>query len=300
MLKLVLVATILSLTIIQVSGHGYLTYPISRQIRCTSNNQNSIWWPENGDGIKDPQCKAAFQYVYNKYGGSADAARYQFVQKNEYSINIPDYAQGPSAMKARLPKSICSAGAVNKDVLFGDKSGMSIPYPWPATIIDGAGAGSKTINISFCATAVHAPNQWSFYVTKPGFNVATQEITWDNLELIQNYPTTQVPSTPTNNLCETSNAYNMAVTLPARYTNAVLVSVWQRVDPVGECFINCADYVFSGSNPTTSSTSSKPTTSSTTAAATTVSSTTGRPTNTTTSSTSSTTGTCMCPCACSA
>ncbi|KAF2073665.1 hypothetical protein CYY_005015 [Polysphondylium violaceum] len=228
------------------NGHGYgVGSLMSRQIKCTTSPSFSIWWPEDGSGIGDLGCKNAFQYVKAKTG-SADAARYQFVQKNEYSVLIPNYAAGYSALTAAVPKSLCSAGAVSAGGQFGDKSGMSIPNTWLLNkiTVPSTSASSKNVTFEFCATAAHNPSYWEFYVTKSGFNIKTQNLTWNDLTLIQSTPNTPAVTNTAAN-CESSKAYKIPITLPARYQGATLLVRWQRIDSVGECFINCSDFIFS-------------------------------------------------------
>ncbi|GAM27572.1 hypothetical protein SAMD00019534_107480 [Acytostelium subglobosum LB1] len=227
------------------SGHGYSIYPPARQIVCVNNNQNSIWWPENGEGIKDQWCKNAYLHVYNKYHQSSPANT-QFVQINEYSVLIPNYSQGLPALKAAVPNAICSAHAINDASQFGDKSGMSIPNTWKPTVIKAlTGSNSVNITYTFCATAAHTPSYWEFYVTVPTFNGKTTEVGWDNLVFVSRVQNL-MPIDGTYPGCGGSKLFKTTLTLPNRYANAgTLVARWQRIDPVGECFINCSDYVMS-------------------------------------------------------
>ncbi|EFA84504.1 phospholipid-binding protein [Heterostelium album PN500] len=198
-----------------VNGHGYTVYPPARQQICVSNNQNSIWWPSDGSGIVDSWCRNAWNAVYNKYNQNPSAAQTQFVQINEYAVLIPNYAQGLPALKAAVPSNICGAGASNANAQFGDKSGFSIVNNWPSTKINApVGANSVNITFTWCATAVHNPN-----------SVAGQ------------YPG-----------CSGSALFKTALTLPARYSQATIVARYQRIDPAGECFINCSDYYSSSCN----------------------------------------------------
>ncbi|EGC38434.1 hypothetical protein DICPUDRAFT_53299 [Dictyostelium purpureum] len=234
MLKLILIISFVVCFISLVNGHGYFVYPISRQQKC-NKGAGSFWWPENGDGIADPACRAAFKYVYNK-GGSG---QYQFTQSNEYSVLIPNYAAGASALQTAVPKALCSAG---NTVSPNDKSGMSIASNWSVTQIPAAnGALTKTITAKFCATASHLPSFFEFYISKPGYNPATTELKWSDLTLFQTFQNPTLISMSDPN-CGASNGYSFTLNLPTRFSNAVLLTRWQRVDPVGECFISCSDF----------------------------------------------------------
>ncbi|EGG23278.1 hypothetical protein DFA_05410 [Cavenderia fasciculata] len=238
-------AAIMSLSL--VSGHGFMIEPKSRQFVCNSNPSNSIWWPENGDGIVDAGCKAAFKYVKARGGN----AQYQFTQANEYSVNIPQYANGYSALTAAVPQYLCSANADGTGN-FGDKTGMSAGVP---SLVGGAwtvgttyqvastSVTSKTVNFTFCATATHSPSFWEIYITNPGVNVDTTNLTWNHVSLVQSFGNI-VPVTGSWTGCPATKAYIFTVTLPTRFAKSTIISRWQRDDPVGECFINCCDILF--------------------------------------------------------
>eukprot|EP01133_Synstelium_polycarpum_P010703 gene10703-12448_t len=227
-----------------VYGHGYTAYPPARHMVCVNNYQNSIWWPEDGSGILEPSCRAAFQYVRNKYNGNSDAARTQYVQSNEYSVMIPNYSQGYSALTAAVPDTICGAHAINANAQFGDKSGFSIAANWKPTSIkvNSTSVNSKVIEYQWCATAAHSPNFWEFYVSKVGYNYANAPLTWADLQLIQVSTNLQPVQQQVPN-CSSGQIYKLNLTLPARFNPTTLVTRWQRDDPAGECFINCSDYI---------------------------------------------------------
>ncbi|KAN0035920.1 hypothetical protein ACTA71_005214 [Dictyostelium dimigraforme] len=230
--KFLLLSLISMISVALISGHGYSIYPMARQTLCPKGN---IWWPDNGDGITDDACRAAFKYVQNK----GNNPQYQFVQINEYSINIPAYAQGDSALQAAVPSALCSAYATSGS---NDKSGMSIAAPWTVTTIPAAvGATHVNITYTFCATATHEPSYWEFYVSNPGFNPATTELKWSDLTKFQTFGNTAniAFSHPS---CTATKGYSFNLSLPTRFANSVLLVRWQRDDPVGETFINCSDF----------------------------------------------------------
>ncbi|EGG22673.1 chitinase B [Cavenderia fasciculata] len=221
-----------------VYGHGYLISPIARQARCKNNPKNSIWWPTDGTGIQDLDCRAAFQYVKNR--GSDPT--YQFTQLNEFAVLIPQYQSGYSALTQAVPNNLCSAGASTPSAQFGDKSGMSIATKWTPTQykIGSTSNTSMDITVTFCATATHNPSFWEFYITKQGVNTATKVLTWNDFEFFQSINNV-APTTGTWAGCTASKAYIMKIKVPVRLTAATLLARWQRIDSVGECFINCSD-----------------------------------------------------------
>eukprot|EP01133_Synstelium_polycarpum_P006610 gene6610-7679_t len=223
---------------------------------CYQNKNNNIFYPEDGQGIKDPACSAAFQHVYKKTGNS-EAARTQYIQNNEYAVLIPEYAKGFSALTAAVPNNLCSAHAVNVAAQFGDKSGMSVPTIWRPNMIkvDSTSVKSQTIDFTWCATAAHDPSYWEFYVSEPSYDYTKSMLTWDDLTLIH-----EAPSIPliNGNLegCTVDKYYKLQLSLPARFNAATLLVRWQRVDPVGECFINCVDYKFTTEGESSTGTNS--------------------------------------------
>ncbi|EAL70608.1 hypothetical protein DDB_G0273103 [Dictyostelium discoideum AX4] len=230
--KFLLLSLISMISISLINSHGYAIYPMARQQKCPKGN---IWWPEDGSGITDAACRSAFQFVKAK----GNNPQYQFIQSNEFSVLIPNYAQGASALKAAVPNSLCSAYATTSS---NDKSGMSIVAPWTPTIIPTtANAVNVSFTYKFCATASHNPNFWEFYVSKPGFNPTTTPLTWDHLTLFQSFPNTASVSI-SDPSCSSTSAYIFNLNMPTRFSNAILLVRWQRVDPVGECFINCSDF----------------------------------------------------------
>eukprot|EP01133_Synstelium_polycarpum_P014384 gene14384-16973_t len=193
-----------------------------------------MWWPEDGSGIKDLNCRKAFQTVMNKNSGQRDTAYVQFVQKHEYAVLIPNYQAGLEALKKAVPTDICSAGAVKSSAQFGDKSGMSVPSNWTTTLISGGNGDYKTIYFVWRATATHNPSYWDFFVTKPTFDYRTTVMTWNVLDHFHTV----------SNIMPGNGDYSIKLNLPARFNPATLVVRWQRIDSVGEAFINCGDYKF--------------------------------------------------------
>ncbi len=200
-----LVATTTTLGLVsQASAHGWSEYPAARQQLCYE--QGGIWsgTPPNA------ACAAA-----KDISGS-----YPFVQRNEFSINIPDYTN-MQTVRAQVPDgSLCYANDLQK-------RGMGLPRDdWYRTEMN-----SGTFEYVFNATAPHNPSYWQFYLTSPGADLS-QPLAWDDLELIQTYDDVPVEN----------GKYRMDVTIPAdRSGDAVLFVRWQRIDAVGEGFYNCSD-----------------------------------------------------------
>ena len=145
-------------------SHGYMESPKARQAIC--KEQGGYWWPADGTGIPNLACRAAF----------LDDGHLPFTQANEFSINIANF-NDQSAVETAIPAgTLCAGGSAQKD-------GIDIPSAdWQATTVTPDSAGN--ITVEFFATAPHDPSFWRFYLTNPGFNPATDNLTWNNISLI--------------------------------------------------------------------------------------------------------------------
>ncbi|UJF18877.1 lytic polysaccharide monooxygenase [Vibrio sp. SS-MA-C1-2] len=185
-------------------AHGWSTYPEARQSVCYQ--QGGIWYgtpPSKG-------CETA----------KNESGSYPFVQRNEFSINIPDY-NNQATVEAMIPNgTLCHANDSRK-------SGMSSETDFDAWTRTEMAPGVFTY--TFNATAPHNPSFWQFYMTKQGWN-HEDGLGWDDLELIH------------ESSGSVSANYSTQVTIPSnRSGDHIFFSRWQRIDAVGEGFYNCSD-----------------------------------------------------------
>lgn len=219
-MKRIVFVTVLAVSLLGMAlAHGYIADPPARQWVC-KNVGGSIW---NGS-INNAACAAAYQR------GPATSA--MWTQNHEYAVNVTDYSN-PVAIQAAVPDGLlCSGQARYK--------GMSIAHAdWPKKSVP---AGGGNYLLKYSATAPHNPSYFDVYISKPGFNSATQELGWDNLIKLGRF------EDPTLNRNTSPNQYEMAISLPADRqagSTAVLFVHWQRRDAAGEGFYNCSDIVFS-------------------------------------------------------
>ncbi|MDP5209208.1 lytic polysaccharide monooxygenase [Microbulbifer sp. 2205BS26-8] len=202
--KFVIASILLLPYSLQTQAHGWSEYPKARQQICYE--QGNIWsgTPPNAG------CALA-----KSISGS-----YPFQQRNEFSINIPDYNNIASVRRAVPDGTLCYANDPQK-------RGMGAGTDAWSRVELKAG----TFEYVFNATAPHNPSFWQFYLTKPNADLS-KPLTWNDLDLIQ-----EVDNVPAAN-----GKYRMNVTIPEdRVGNAVLFVRWQRVDPAGEGFYNCSD-----------------------------------------------------------
>ncbi|MCP3699040.1 MAG: chitin-binding protein [Aliivibrio sp.] len=185
-------------------AHGWSEFPEARQSICYE--QGGVW-------SGNPPNAACAQ-------AKATSGSFPFVQRNEFSINIPNF-RDMDAVKAAIPSgTLCYAADQAK-------KGMGTPHlEWTRTKIKAG-----TFEYIFKATAPHNPSYWEFYLTKPEADLS-KSLAWEDLELIQSY----------GNVPVENGKYKMAITLPAeRSGDATLFVRWQRDDTVGEGFYNCSD-----------------------------------------------------------
>ncbi len=188
-----------------ILAHGWVEIPKARQVFCADDGG---YW---SDSIPNAACQKA----YNQSGD------YPFTQKNEFSALVPDY-QNQSAVEAVINnKTLCAAGDPRK-------AGMDIPDKnWQKTSLK---PGKNTLKIK--VTAAHPNHFFQIYLSKTGYDSASQPLTWDDLELIAEHDEKPV----------VNGFYVMDYTIPeGREGNAVLYMRWQRLDPAGEGFYNCSD-----------------------------------------------------------
>ncbi|PKM17932.1 MAG: chitin-binding protein [Gammaproteobacteria bacterium HGW-Gammaproteobacteria-15] len=207
-----LLTTSLLFTSLQASSHGYVDYPKARQQIC--KDDGGYWWPADGSGIANAACRAAYQ----QSGG------YMLTQHHEFSANVADYRNMAAVQAVVSDGSLCAGGDSRK-------SGMDIPSTdWQRTSINLA--QSNEITLRFRTTTPHNPSYWQIYLSKPGFDSASETLSWNQLQLIHQQ----------NDVTAEAGYYNLNLQLPAdRSGPAVLYTRWQRVDVVGEGFYNCSD-----------------------------------------------------------
>lgn len=203
------------------AAHGYMDYPPARQEVCDSDG--GYWGATDGSGIPNAACRSAY----------LESSWYPFVQKPEFAKLVSDFTN-QAAVEAAIPDGTLCAAADAK------KAGIDIPSAdWQATPIDPSLNGKLTL--LYRASTPHNPSFWKIYLSKPGYNPATDALAWSDLDLVAEFDNLPVV------LINEKKYYQMSITLPTDRTgNAVLYSRWQRVDPAGEGFYNCSDISFGG------------------------------------------------------
>jgi len=199
------------------AAHAFMDNPKARQSIC--QEQGGFWWPTDGSNIPNLACRAAF----------LDSGYVQFIQEHEISVNVADYHNQQAIENAVPDGTLCAAGSA-------EKHGLNIASPyWQKTEV--MPNGDNNIQIRFNAQTPHNPSFWRIYLSKASFSADTDELRWQDLELVQEHGNIEFTKAPDGN-----RYYNMDVHIPAdRVGDALLYSHWQRVDVAGEGFYNCSD-----------------------------------------------------------
>ena len=183
-------------------AHGAPDFPISRQYNCYKNSSL-------------PACQAAIAY------GGAQAI---------YDWNGVNQAAANGNHRAVVPDLKLCAGGQEKfkgfDLARAD---------WPATAYSPGTDGKY--DYRYNATAPHRSLNWTFFLTRDGWNPAASPLRWSDLEQVQQLGPSQIVTS--------GNTYTMKLSLPKRTGKHVLYSIWQRADSA-EAFYACSDVDFGG------------------------------------------------------
>lgn len=203
-------------------AHGYVISPAARQVICADDG--GYWAAQDGSQIPNEACRNAF----------LRSGTYPFDQKNELAtlIPAPDYNDLEKVKASVADGLICSGGDSRK-------SGLDIPSAaWQKATLE---AGQE-VRMQLKGTAPHMPSFIQIFLTNPGFDSATDTLSWADLRQIHE-----------QDVHFESGIFAFNVVLPndAQGSGAILVTRWQRIDPQGEGFYNCSDVSFgtSGSRP---------------------------------------------------
>lgn len=208
--------------------HGAMMQPIARQLYC--KQQGGFDYPEDGSGIKNEACRAAFVYKQDTI------PRWERVQMfNEW----PAYSQNMAGIQNPSEKvpdgQLCSAGIAKFE-------GINEPGPdWFKSIVNVYG---DTAIMTYDATQVHEPSEWKLYLSKPGFDAATQRLKWEDLEPLE-ITKVNVPEESKQGVQpKYAGQYTLYVKIPEGYPRdkaAIIYTQWERNDPAKETFFSCSD-----------------------------------------------------------
>jgi chitin-binding protein len=187
------------------SAHGSVVDPATRNYGCWlrwgSDFQNPAMQQQ------DPMCWQAWQadtnamWNWNGLYRNGSAGNFQAVVPNG---------------------QLCSGGRTEG----GRYNAMDAVGDWKAQNVGG------NMTIRLYDQASHGADYFLVYVTRPGFNPTTQQLTWSDLQLV----------TRTSRYAPSQN-YNIPVSIPGRSGRAVIYTVWQA-SHMDQTYFLCSDVNF--------------------------------------------------------
>ena len=216
-------------------GHGAVETPPSRALNCYVTGGH--WGSANGSSIKDEGCREAFTKTFNSRNDWAIAADQWHEVAKIPNINHPTLDQ----IKAIIPDGhICAAN---------DPKKASLDYPTPLwtkykeNVVPG-----QSLAIRLVGTILHVPSTFYAFITRPGFNSATDVLKWSDLIALGGPERLEKAYTnwnPPALLPGLAGFYVINRTIPSNASgNGLVVGIWVRDDPNGEFFISCSDVRF--------------------------------------------------------
>ncbi|MEL7976596.1 lytic polysaccharide monooxygenase auxiliary activity family 9 protein [Isoptericola sp. F-RaC21] len=189
------------------AAHGSVTDPPSRNYGCWERWGDDFQNPEMAD--LDPMCWAAWQAdpsaMWNWNG------LYRENVGGEHEAAIPD-------------GQLCSGGRTSA----GRYDALDTPGDWHTTDV------AQQFELTLTDGAQHGADYLRVYVTKEGFDPTTDELGWDDLELV----------TETGAYAPAPE-YRTDVDLTGREGRAVLYTIWQA-SHLDQSYYLCSDVVIGG------------------------------------------------------
>ncbi|MEV4656538.1 lytic polysaccharide monooxygenase [Micromonospora sp. NPDC049301] len=180
-------------------AHGTVINPATRAYQCWKT-----WGSQHTNPAmqqQDPMCWRAFQANPDTMWNWMSALRDGLAGQHQ----------------ARTPDGqLCSNALSRNDTL-------NQPGAWKTTTV------SRNLTVQMYDQASHGADYFQVYVTKQGFNPATQRLGWGNLDLI----TTTGRYAPAQNI-----SFN--VSLPARSGNHILFVLW-KASHLDQTYMWCSD-----------------------------------------------------------
>lgn len=210
--------------------HGATQNPMARQLQC--KNDGGFEWPDDGSGIPNAACKAAF--LYNADSIPVWERKQMFNEWSAYSQNLA----GTTHPSEKVPdEQLCSAGIAKF---------RGINEPSAAWKVHTVSVKDGIATLTYSAAKVHEPSKWTIYLSKPGFDSATQRLKWADL-LPLAVDKVDVPTTD-------PGEYKIHVKVPSENyvqdKNSVLYVQWEREDPAQETFFSCSDVLLTSASNT--------------------------------------------------
>lgn len=215
-------------------AHGALDFPASRAVNCQVTG--GYWLDDDGSGIVDRGCRESATLFKDSTEKSYPAQQWNEVAHIP-NINNPSLDEIKSIIK---DEHICAANDPRK---------RSLDYPTPYWTKTEVTPG-QALTLRLIGTAPHVPSKFYTFITRQGFNSATDKLKWSDLVQLGQEEVFTVAKTnwqPPPKIAGASGYFEIARTIPTGLSgNGVLVGIWVRNDPNGEFFISCSDVSFKG------------------------------------------------------
>ncbi|MFG2039643.1 lytic polysaccharide monooxygenase [Dactylosporangium sp. NPDC048998] len=208
---LVVLTTALGLAVLDrpqpASAHGSLTDPPSRNYGCWARWGSDFQNPHMAD--TDPMCAQAWQANPNTMWNWN--ALYREGVAGNHQAAIPD-------------GQLCSGGRTQN----GFYASMDAVGPWVAA------TKPNRFTLTLTDQAQHGADYLLIYITKQGFDPATQPLTWNSLELVQR-TARYAPA----------GQYQAQVDAGTRTGRHVIYTIWQA-SHMDQSYYLCSDVIFTG------------------------------------------------------
>ncbi|MCF5720528.1 lytic polysaccharide monooxygenase [Pseudomonas syringae] len=216
-------------------AHGALDTPPSRAVNCQVTG--GFWQSQDGSAIVDKGCREASLAAF----GTPAQWAFPFQQWHEVAhiphINNPTLAQIQGIIK---DGQICRANDPNK---------ASLDHPTPNWTKTSVTPG-QSLTMRLIGTAPHVPSKFYPFITRPGFNTATDVLKWSDLIPLgqpENFTVANKNWQTPPAIAGASGYFLITRPIPSNASgNGLIVGIWVRNDPAGEFFISCSDAKFEG------------------------------------------------------
>ncbi|MCG5215760.1 lytic polysaccharide monooxygenase auxiliary activity family 9 protein [Streptosporangium sp. KLBMP 9127] len=188
------------------TAHGSIINPASRNYGCWNRWGSDFQNPTMAQ--QDPMCWQAWQ----------DNPNAMWNWNGLYRNNVGGNHQ------AAIPNGqLCSAGRTEG----GRYNSLDTVGLWKTTNI------GTNFSVNLWDQALHGADYFRVYVTRQGFNPATQSLGWNNLELVRE----------TGRYAPTQNI-SIAASAPGRSGRHIVYTIWQA-SHMDQSFYFCSDVIFS-------------------------------------------------------
>jgi chitin-binding protein len=206
--------TIVAVTSAQAFAHGWQTKPISRAEFLYKTNPAAVGYePQSVASLLTSGGSSSYADIKSFVGGPLG-----FFKKNH------DIQSG----------ALCTNGHSNWLSLLNAIA--------PTSVVNG-----QSMTISWTNTAPHRPSNYFVFITNYKAGEYNQAPSWQDLHYVSGCDLNGEGVGAANILPTTTWPCKMQLDNQNIVGKQVMVTIWQRVDPVGENFISCSDLNFGGS-----------------------------------------------------